>query len=181
MKRVSLAVAVLGLLVAVAPLPAQASTYDVTFTGKVFDVVADITVDGSNNAQLMTGTVSGINGSSNVGLVALGTQSAWIYDNKFNGSGNPYVSNPGILFKAGTWIYNLYSVGTGSSVAYFLSTYNPNGQFYNPGDQGSLKVAQTPIPASFVLLGSVLVAGGFFLHRRKQKSGDISMARLSPV
>jgi hypothetical protein len=182
-RKIGLAAAFLGVLIAVAP-PAKASTYDVTFTGHVFDVVADITVGGvggSNNVTLMTGTVSGPNGTSIVGLVPLGTQSAWTYDNMFNGLGNPYVSNPGILFTAGAWIYNLYSVGTGSSVAYYLSTYNPNGIYYNPGDLGTLSVAQTPIPAPVFLLGSVLAAGCFFLRRRRQKYGDVPLSHLSPA
>jgi hypothetical protein len=170
MKKLGLVVAILGLLVDATSVPATASTYDVTFTGQVFDVLADISVT-NNNVVSMSGTVVGPNGSSiDAALVPLGTQSAWIYDNQFNGAGNPYVSNPGILFSAGGWIYNLYSVGTGFSTAYYLSTYNPNGVYYNPGDLGSLTVSQTPIPAPFVLLGSVLAAGGFILRRRKQNT-----------
>lgn len=168
MKRFGLVVAIVGLLVEATSLPAEASTYDVTFNGNVFDVLADINVASNNNVLSMTGTVVGPNGASISGLTPLGTQSAWIYDNKFNGAGNPYVSNPGILFSAGSWIYNLYSVGTGVSTVYYLSTYNPNGASYNPGDLGKLTVSQTPIPAPFVLLGTVLVAGGFILRRRKQ-------------
>ena len=113
MKMLGFAASVLGLVLC-ATLPAKASTYDVTFIGKVFDVVADINVGSNNNVLSITGAVAGPNGSSITGLEPLGTQSAWIYDNQFNAAGNPYVSNPGILFSAGTWIYNLYSVGTGA-------------------------------------------------------------------
>jgi hypothetical protein len=175
MKKLGLVVALLGLFMGAAALPVKASTYDVTFTGHVFDVVADITVGSGNNVLSMAGTVTGLNGSSIIGLVPLGTQPAWIYDNKFNGAGNPYVSNPGILFTAGMWIYNLYSVGTGPLTVYYLSTFNPDGINYNPGDLGKLTVAQTPIPAAFILLGSVLAACGFILRRRTQNNRDASL------
>jgi hypothetical protein len=75
------------------------------------------------------------------------------------------------------WIYNLYSVGTGPLTVYYLSTFNPDGINYNPGDLGKLTVAQTPIPATFILLGSVLAACacGFILRRRTQNNRDASL------
>jgi hypothetical protein len=176
MKKLGLAVAILGLLVGATSLPAKASTYDVTFTGSVFDVFANINVDSGNNVTSMSGTVVGVNGAPiSMSLVPLNTQPAWIYDNKFNAAGNPYFSNPGILFTAGTWIYNLYSATIGSSVVYYLSTYNPDGVNYNPGDLGTLRVSQTPIPAPFLLLGSVLAAGGLILRRRRQNNSSTAL------
>lgn len=170
MKMTGFTAAFLGLVLC-ATLPAKASTYDVTFTGKVFDVVADINV-ASNNVLSMTGTVVGPNGSSITGLVPLGTQPAWTYDNQFNGAGNPYVSNPGILFSAGAWIYNLYSVGTGLSTVYYLSTYNPNGVSYNPGDLGKLTVSQTPLPAALPMFLTALGGLWFVLRRRNKNATD---------
>ena len=159
-------------LVLCATLPAKASTYDVTFTGKVFDVMADITVGSNNNVLSMTGTVAGPGGSSITSPVPLGTQSAWTYDNKFNAAGNPYVSNPGILFAAGAWIYNLYSVGNGLSTVYYLSTYNPTGGNYNPGDLGSLRVSQTPLPAALPMFLTALGGLWFVLRRRNKNAAD---------
>lgn len=168
MKMLGCAASVLGLVLC-ATLPAKASTYDVTFTGKVFDVVADITVGSNNAVSMMTGTVVGPNGSSFSGApVTLGTQPAWIYDNKFNAAGNPYVSNPGILFSAGGWIYNLYSVGT----AYYLSTYNPTGVNYNPGDLGTLTVSQTPLPAALPMFLTALGGLWFVLRRRNKNAAE---------
>ncbi len=88
---------------------------------------------------------------------------------QFNAAGNPYVSNPGILFSAGAWIYNLYSVGTGLSTVYYLSTYNPTGVSYNPGDLGKLSVSQTPLPGSLPLFLTAL-GGIWFVLRRKNKN-----------
>jgi hypothetical protein len=162
-------------LVLCATLPAKASTYDVTFIGKVFDLVADINVGSTKNVLSVTGTVVGPNGSSISGLVPLGTQPAWIYDNKFNGAGNPYVSNPGILFSAGAWIYNLYSVGTGLSTVYYLSTYNPNGVSYNPGDLGKLTVSQTPLPAALPMFLTALGGLWFVMRRMNKKASDTGL------
>ena len=162
---------VLGLILC-ATLPAKASTYDVTFTGAVFKVVADINVASNSNVLSMTGTVSGPNGSSISGLEPLGTQPAWIYDNNFNGAGNPYVSNPGILFSAGAWIYNLYSVVTGPSTVYYLSTYNPTGVSYNPGDLGKLTVSQTPLPPALPMFLTALGGLWFVLRRRNKLAAE---------
>ncbi len=173
MKKLDFLVAILGLLVGATSLPAKASTYDVTFTGKIFDVFADITVGTGNIVSSMTGSVVGINGASFSGPpVALGTQPAWIYDNQFNAAGNPYVSNPGILFSAGAWIYNLYSVGTGPSTVYYLSTFNPNGGSYNPGDLGKLTVSQTPIPAALPMFITALGGLWFVVRRRNKNAAD---------
>jgi hypothetical protein len=176
MKKMGFLAAILGLLVGATSLPAKASTYDVTFTGSVFDVFANINVN-SGNVTSMSGMVVGVNGAPiSLNLVPLNTQPAWIYDNKFNATGNPFFSNPGILFTAGSWIYNLYSATVGSSVVYYLSTFNPDGINYNPGDLGTLSVSQTPIPAPILLLGSVLAAGGLILRRRKQNNRSTALA-----
>ncbi len=174
MKVIGLTATFLGLVLCTT-LPAKASTYDVTFTGQIFDVVADINVASNNNVLSITGTVVGPNGSSITGLEPLGTQAAWIYDNQFNAAGNPVVSNPGILFSAGAWIYNLYSVGTGVSTVYYLSTYNPNGVSYNPGDVGKLTVSQTPLPGSLPMFLTALGGLWFVLRRRNKNATDAGL------
>ena len=80
---------------------------------------------------------------------------------------SPYVSNGGILFTAGAWIYNLYSV---DGPSYFLSTFNPDGSHYNPGDPGSLTVAQTPLPGALWLFGSALAGFWGLIVRRRRSS-----------
>jgi hypothetical protein len=149
-----------------AALPAKASTYDVSFAGSFFDVFANITTDASDNVTTIVGTVTGLQGLTGgaiSGLEPLGTQPAWIYDNKLTATA-PFVSNPGILFDVGTVAYNLYSSGSD----YFLSTMNPDGSHYNPGDAGTLAVTQTPLPAAGLLFASGIVAG--LIARRRKKA-----------
>jgi len=161
-KLLSAAIVVIAL-----SAPAKAATYNVSFDGSVFDVFAQITTDGSSNVTAITGNVTGPNGASISGLVPLATQPAWIYDNTF-ASSSPYVSNGGILFQAGLWLYNLYSdVGP----TWFLSTFNPDGLNYFPGDRGTLAVAQTPLPGALWLFGSAL-AGLWGGARRRRKSSQ---------
>jgi hypothetical protein len=146
---------------ACAAWPAQASTYTADFTGSFFDVFATITTDAGDNVITITGNVTGPNGGSISGLEPLGNPS-WNYDNLFTGT-DPHVTNGGILFLANGFDYNLYSDVGGI----FLSTFNPNGSLYNPGDVGTLDVTQTPLPAAGLLFGST-IAGAFLLRRRKK-------------
>jgi hypothetical protein len=140
----------------------------VSFDGSFFDVFAQITTDGLNNVTAITGNVTGPNGASISGLVPLATQPSWIYDNQF-ASSSPYVSNGGILFQAGAWLYNLYSDGP---TTFFLSTFNPDETHYNPGDRGTLAVAQTPIPGALWLFGSALAGFWGFVARRRRSSAQ---------
>jgi hypothetical protein len=149
---------------ACAALPAQASTYTADFTGSFFDVFATITTDACDNVIAITGNVTGPNGGIINALEPLGNPN-WIYDNKFT-STDPHVSNGGILFLANGFDYNLYSVGSGP-FGFFLSTFNPDGTLYNPGDAGTLDVTQTPLPAAGLLFGSTIL-GAFILRRRKK-------------
>ena len=145
---------------------AKAATYNATFDGSVFDVFAQITTDDLNNVTAITGTVTGPDGASISGLVGPGNPN-WIYDNQFSAI-SPYVSNGGILFSAGAWLYNLYSV---DGPSYFLSTFNPDDSNFIPGDPGSLRVAQTPLPGALWLFGSALAGLWGFMARRRRSLG----------
>ena len=171
MKKLFLIVTALMTLLS---LPASASTYSATFTS-FFDVFADITVDGGNNVTAISGTVIGPGGGT---ITNLASNSSWSFDQKFDGAGNPYVSNGGILFAAGAYLYNLYSTGSGP-FTYLLSTNNPNG-VYDPGQVGLLDVSQTPIPAPFLLLASVLAIGGLLFRSRRQYGNEPS-GQFGPV
>jgi len=152
---------------------ASAGTYDVNFAGSFFDVFVELQVDPSSNVTLINGTVSGafLGSPATVsGLEPLNTQPQWIYDNQFNGSGNPYVSNPGILFLAGGFDYNLYSVASGPSFLYYLSTFNPNGTLYNPGDPGTLQVTAVPEPSTWAMMILGFAGVGFMAYRRRYRS-----------
>jgi hypothetical protein len=162
-KLLSAAIVVIAL-----SAPAKAATFSVSFDGSVFDVSAQITTDGLNNVTAITGNVVGPNGASITGLEPLGNID-WIYDNQFFGS-SPYVSDKGILFQAGAWLYNLYSdVGP----IWFLSTLNPDESHYFPGDMGTLAVAQTPLPGALWLFGSALAALWGFARRRRKSSQEL--------
>jgi hypothetical protein len=174
MIRKMLCAAVLVIAVALS-VPAKAATYNASFDGSVFDVFAQITTDGLNNVTAISGTVSGVNGAPISGLVAPGNP-WWNYDNKFFSS-DPHVTNDGILFNAGGYLYNLYTVGS----SYLLSTFNPNGSLidptlngslYNPGDVGSLTVAQTPLPGALWLFGSALAGFWGLIVRRRRSSAQ---------
>jgi hypothetical protein len=150
---------------------ASAATYDVNFAGSFFDVFVELQVDGSSNVTGITGNVSGaFTGSpaTVTGLEPLNTQGQWIYDNKFNAAGSPYVSNGGILFDAvansTNFIYNLYSVGPNQ---YYLSTFNPDSRYYNPGDPGTLQVTAVPEPSTWAMMILGFMGVGFVAYRRK--------------
>jgi len=66
-----------------------------------------------------------------------------------------HVSYSGILFETAAFVCNLYSTGP---TTYFLSTFNQGS--FNPGDPGSLAVAETPLPPALLLFGSALVGLG---------------------
>jgi hypothetical protein len=157
---------------ALAPEPAEATTFVVSFDGAVFDVSATLQTDALNNVTSITGTVTGPNGAAITGLEGPGNPN-WIYDNQFNGAGNPYVSNGGILFLTGAIEYNLYSVA-GNPFIYYLSTFNPDGSLYNPGDPGSLLVftaaVATPLPPAIVLFGTALAGLGILGRRRRRNA-----------
>jgi hypothetical protein len=151
---VSLALALAG--------PARAATYGVSFDGSFFDVFAQITVDGSDDVTSIAGTVVGTNGGSIIGLGPLDNPD-WAPDNKFFASA-PHVSIGGILFNAGAFFYNLYFEDSN----YFLSTSNLNGSLYNPGDKGTLAVAQTPLPGALWLFGTALAGLTGLIARRRR-------------
>jgi hypothetical protein len=156
--------AAVGALALSLSVPARAATYVASFDGSVFDVSAQITTDGSDNITAISGAVAGINGGPISGLEPLGNPD-WLYDNKFFSSG-PHVSDLGILFNAGLFLYNLYFEDS----AYLLSTFNPDGSLWDPGDPGTLSVAQTPLPGAIWLFGSALAGLTGLIARRRRTS-----------
>lgn len=182
-----LAVGTLALVLA--STSAKANTYDVDFTGSVFDVNATITTGaaapgGGYDIISITGTdTSSLFGTQNItGLVTAngtppsqGTYYAsnglgWNYNDVFYPSA-PYVDNNGLLFTDADGNYlNLYSVGT----SYYLSVDNPGGSLWDPGDLGTLSVSDppsvAPLPSTWTMLLAGLVGLGFFAYRGTKKS-----------
>jgi PEP-CTERM motif len=165
--------------VGLVPAGANAATYafDFSTTDSVFTATATITtpdtVDaiGGFDVLSISGAISGPNG----GTIALEPNSsqpfpdyngAFLYDNVFFPTATLEVDGNGILFSAGGYDYNLYSVGP----TYYLSSTNPAGNFDlgEPvafGDPAPT-AAVAPEPSTWVLL-LLGFAGLYFAGRRK--------------
>jgi hypothetical protein len=158
--------------------PALADSYSFALDGSQYDVNGLVTTDPLNNVISISGLVTGPNGGAIDGLSPLGNPN-WTYDDLFFGN-EPYVTNGGILFSANGWDYNLYSVGSPGSFQYYLSTFNPDGAYYNPGDTGSLAVAAVPGPIVGSGITSLVIALGGLLglarKRRNRAAPDLAAA-----
>ncbi len=160
--KTMLAAAVAAALASLVPAaPAKAAMYNVAFDGATFDFTALVQTDGANNVTAISGNVVGPNGAAIGGIDPLGNPN-WSYNNKFFAS-SPHVDNGGILFNAGGWDYNFYTVGA----QYYLSTYNPNGSLYNPGDTGGVVVAAVPEPGTWAMMILGFAGVGFVAYRRR--------------
>jgi hypothetical protein len=151
---------------------AAASTLDyaVTFSGAGFsgsgdiavnsvtDVVQAVTVNGVS-IQVISPNASGVYTQPGTGL-------QWTYNDLFSASGTPF-DNAGLLLSFNNTIANIYSVGT----QLYLSLSNPTSD-YNPGEQISLTVAQTPLPPGLPLFLTAMVGLWFLLGRRKKVSAQ---------
>lgn len=172
---------------ALATLPAEAATYDVTFTSGSLDLSAVITTadsldslsgyDISGISGNVTGLVSGTVSGGISGLIAdpgqpmQGTYTdpitglAWNYDNVLFPTSIP-LDNNGILFSFGSGIVaNLYSVGS----EFYLSVSDPSS-LWDPGVLGTLEVTATPLPAALPLFACGLLAMVLLGWRRKPKA-----------
>ena len=114
---------------------AQASVYNFTIDSVDYDVVGQITTSG-NLITSISGQMTGLLSAS---ITGLGDQPNIFYtsDNVFNPSA-PYVSNEGVLFSAGGFFFNVYSVANGSTFQYYISTNQFGNDYftdplYNPG------------------------------------------------
>ncbi len=171
-------------------LPANATTYDVTFAGLNFGLSAEITTANSLDAlggydiTGISGTVTGLTSGAITGLQSnpnqpyQGTYYAgsygWNYDNVLFSGSVPFDNN-GMLFSFGTDVLaNLYSVGS----SFYLSVDNPSS-FWNPGDLGTLSVSDppaTPLPAALPLFATGLGLVGLLGWYRKRKAVALSAA-----
>jgi hypothetical protein len=171
--------------VALAPLAAQANVYNLDFTGSPNDVTATIvtadTIDPSTHGYdilSITGSVSGPGGGAITGLVANPNTTTGPFNNALQMFDNVYFTPPetshfyiaGVLFSAGGYTYNLYSMGAPKSS--FLSSNNPatqvNHDFYNPGPVGTL-VPSVPEPSAWAMLLLGFGSLGFVGCRGKKR------------
>ncbi len=164
---------------ALLPAGADAATYSFDFstTDSVFTVAATLTTAdtlnsvGGYDVLSISGTLSGPGGGA-ISLVANpdqpnpGATTYFMYDNVYFPAGAPKVDAYGILFAAGGYDYDLYSI---SPTAYYLSSTNPAGG-YVPGqaaafgDRAATAATVVPEPSTWLLTllgfaGLALLAG----------------------
>ena len=172
MKSLKISGLLLGLFLGVIG-SASASTvdYNVSFSGPGLSGTGEIGVD---SGIVDSVTVNGVNvsviGPNSSGVYTQsGSGLSWTYDDKFFASGTPF-DNAGLLLSFNNVIANVYSVGT----QLYLSLSNPTSD-YNPGEQISLSVSQTPLPPGLPLFLTAII-GLWFLLGRKRKSSEAEVA-----
>jgi hypothetical protein len=169
--------------VALAPLAARANVYSLDFTGSPNDVTATITTANAIDPVLhgydtlsITGSVSGPGGGAITGLVANPNRTTgpfsrdpWIND-------NVYLTTPGtsrfvladVLFNAGGYTYNLFSVGAPKDSS--LSSNNPATQLssnLDGPDHGGPLVSSVPEPSVWAILLLGFGSLGFAGYRKR--------------
>jgi hypothetical protein len=176
MKMLRAGGVVLGLFLGVIG-SAKASTLDyaITFSGTGFSGSGDIAVNSTTDVvQSLSGTVNG----SNLKLIAPnffnlytqpGTGLQWTYDDRFFKSGTPF-DNEGLLFSFGNHIIgDIYSIGS----QLYLSVSSPLGDYR--GEQISLAVSQTPLPAALPMFLTALGGLWFVLRRRNKNAAETGL------
>ena len=167
MKTLKLSGLLLGLFLGVIG-SASASTvdYNVSFSGPGFSGTGAIGVDsGIVDSMTVNGfNVSVIGPNSSGVYTQSGTGLSWTYDDKFFASGTPF-DNAGLLLSFNNVIANVYAVGN----QLYLSLSNPTSD-YNPGEQISLSVSQTPLPPGLPLFLTAIIGLWFLLGRKKKSS-----------
>ena len=135
---------------------AHASVYNFTFDGADYDVVGQITTSGnlitSISGQvtgLLNAPIAGLQGQPNIYFTS---------DNQIDFSGNPYVSNEGILFDAGGFFFNVYSVATGPTYQYYIATNQFGADYskdplFNPGSLiQNITIAAVPELSTWIMM-----------------------------
>ncbi len=163
----------------------RAATYDVTFTGSVYDLNVVVTTAGDINAPsgslitgVLGGTLTGPGGGAITGIIPTTTSNGvstyyapsgqgWYYDNLLFGGSTVVDSVGGPLFQAGTFAANLYA---GGPSGFYLSVDAPGntGGLWNPGDAGTASVSAVPLPGGLSLFGAGLVALGAISWKKKK-------------
>ena len=111
---------------------AEAAIYDFTIHSANYDIVGEITTNG-NQLTSITGQVSGLLNATIDGL-AYQPNLYYTSDNLFSPTGlglpGPLVTNEGILFGAGGYFLNIYSVQNGPAYDYYISNSQFVGSYY---------------------------------------------------
>ena len=174
-------VATVGLV----PVGADAATYDFDFstTDSVFSVTGTITTAdtldavGGYDVLSISGTISGPGGGT-IALMPNPSQPfadptvTFTYDNVYFTGAGPRVDEDGILFSAGGYNYNLFSLGP---TTYYLSSDNPAG-VYIPGEPVTfgdpVRIAaatSAPEPSTWTLMLLGFAGLGIAARRRARR------------
>ncbi|MBC9879623.1 hypothetical protein G8O24_19975 [Bradyrhizobium sp. INPA01-394B] len=122
--------------------PADASIYDFTIHSQNYDIAGEITTSG-NQVTSITGQLSGLLNATITGL--LNQPNAYFTsDNLFSPAG-PFVSNDGILFGAGGYSINIYSVANGGGYTYYIANSQFLGNYYSDPTSAPLFAPGDPI------------------------------------
>jgi PEP-CTERM motif-containing protein len=165
---------------ALAPFSAHAGmiAFDFDTQDGLYRIYGDLTVSntldsvGGYDVTGISGTVVGAGGGAITGLIANPTRpdyydnGSWIYDNVVFAT-PPNVDYWGVLFAAGGYDYNVYSVGS-VGWTYYLSTNNPGGNFWGE-PIGSATVTSIPEPATWLMIGLGLAGLGLAGLRETRK------------
>lgn len=167
MKLISLTVVALAVGLSAS---ADAAIYDFTIHSDNYDVVGQVTTSGN----VVTSLVGQITGLLTAPIDGLDGQPNFYYtsDNLLNPFA-PFVSNEGILFNAGGFFFNVYSVANGPAYDYYISSTQFGGDYYsdpvfNPGSlilDGS--IAAVPELSTWAMMILGFAGLGFMAYRRK--------------
>jgi len=135
--------------------------------GGVYQVTS---VSGLENGTVIAGLVGG----SGPNYFVLPDGSSFLYDNLINPTGNPALTNPGLLYSLVGALYpeNIYWGGS----SYLLARYVGGGNF--PNDfvitPLSIEISKVPEPSTLALFGAGLIALGSIVRRTKDRIGKKS-------
>jgi hypothetical protein len=163
---------IFALLIQVVAMSATAmadTIWSWSYTGSGVTASGTFTTSGSATSPESVLSITGTrNGQQILGLVALGLDSGFLYDNLFINSA-PFFSNPGLLFDVGGGVghTNLYSIG--DQLYDFTYADSPPGAGVVPGIAVQFTVEAVPEPQPYVLilvsLAILGIAGRKFIAR----------------
>jgi hypothetical protein len=165
----------LGTLLALAvSVTANASVYNFTVDSSAYDVSGQF----STNGTQITAISGNVSKDLNATIIGVDTSDPGGFsgDNIFSPSA-PYVTNNGILFDAGAYIFNIYSVPVGNGFDYYISSsqfgIDSNDPLYDPGSlitAGSITAAIPEASTWVMIVLGFLGLGLMSCHRRNNQA-----------
>jgi hypothetical protein len=163
---------------------AQASVYNFTFESVDYDVTGQITTSGN----LITSISGQVTGLLNAPITGLQDQPNIYFsnDNLINPFSAQIVSNDGILFDAGGFFFNFYSVANGPTHQYYIATNQFGGDYYNdplfnPGSSVlNITIAAVPELSTWIMMivgfAGISLVGSARAARWRMSTGGMAAA-----